>query len=306
MPERVSLGVGGRPVTVTRPQKMLYPTDGLSKLDVARYFVRAAEYMLPHLRGRPLVLQRFPDGVAAEGFYQKRVPDHYPAWLKRVEVPLAEGGTMSLLQVDDAAGLVYLADQGVITLHVWNSRARDPERPERIVWDLDPPPDGDFALVRRAARWLGDLLEELGLVPFVMTTGSKGLHVVSPIKPEQDFEPVRRFAQEVAQLLAKHHPDQLTTAQRKDSRRGRLYLDVMRNALGQTAVAPYSLRPLAGAPIATPLDWRELSRADLRPFSYRMKNIFRRLGQKSDPWKDMHLEARSLRDPSEDLESTLA
>lgn len=299
----------GRSLEIARPDKAMFPGgdgEAITKLDVARYYARVAQYILPHLRGRPLAMQRFPDGIKEEGFFQKRPSEHFPPWLERTNPPLAHGGAIEMLQANDAASLVYLADQGAVAFHPWLSLSENPRHPDQIIWDLDPAPGDDFISVKRAAVWVGGLLRELGLEPFVKTTGSKGLHVVSPIKAEKDFDQVREFAQKTSHLLAARHPHELTTSQRKEERGGRVFLDVMRNALGQTAVAPYSLRPLPGAPLAAPLDWEELERGYLNSRSYNLANIFRRLGQKADPWKQMHLHARRLDEPASRLELLLA
>ncbi|MCB2189525.1 MAG: non-homologous end-joining DNA ligase [Deltaproteobacteria bacterium] len=301
MTEPGEVQAGGRRVEVPRPEKLLFPGDGLRKMDVARYYLQAAPLMRPFLAGRPLVLQRFPDGIQEEGFYQKRPSEHFPAWLPRVEAPLAEGGSITMLQARDAAALVYLAAQGVVTFHAWLSREEDLPHPDQVVWDLDPPPRGGFGLVRDAARRLGELLEKLGLAPFVKTTGSRGLHVVCPLRTGPDYERTRDFARRVAELLASRHPDRLTTAPRLKARGNRLFLDYLRNGLGQTAVAPYSLRALPGAPVAAPLDWGELERGDLTAQTYNLTNIFRRMGQKEDPWRDLWRHARSLDGPREAL-----
>lgn len=309
MAETAHIDAGGRRLAISKPGKELFPSTGhgkLTKLDIARYYDRVAPAMLPHLKGRPLVVQRFPDGIKSEGFFQKRPSQNYPNWIKRIKIPLADGGSISMVQADSRAALVYLADQGVITFHVWLSTSEKPRRPDRVVWDLDPAPGGDFSQVRRAALWVGRFLRELGLAPFVKTTGSKGLHVVCTLRAELEFDAVREFAQKVSKILAARHSGELTVEQRKNKRGGRIFMDVMRNALGQTMVAPYSLRPLKGAPVATPLRWRELERGGLGPRDYKADNIFRRLGQMQDPWRMMRRHARSLKKPLARLESIYA
>lgn len=301
MAEETKLKAGGRTVAISRPAKVMFPQAGLTKLDLARYFVRVAENMLPHLRGRPVVMQRFPDGIEAEGFYHKRAPDYFPPWVRTAEVPLAQGGEITHVVVDDTATLAYLADQGLVTPHAWLSRADKPHQPDQIIWDLDPPPGGEFAAVRQAARRLCGLLERVGLAPFVKLTGSKGLHVVCPIRRGPGFDQTRQFAQQAAEVLADRHPGDYTLAQRKGERQGRLFLDTLRNSLGQTAVAPYAPRPLTGAPVAAPLGRAELDRAELEPRAFTTANVFRRLGQKTDPWQGLHRHARTLDGPAQAL-----
>ncbi|MGI5135798.1 MULTISPECIES: non-homologous end-joining DNA ligase [unclassified Streptomyces] len=261
--------VGRREVEIHRPDKVLFPGDGdgkeYTKADLVAYYRAVARFMLPHLRGRPLMLERHPDGVGGPRFMQKNTPEHYPDWIHRVEVP-KEGGTVCHTVCDDTATLVYLADQACLTLHRWLSRVGRPERPDRIVFDLDPSvPErhegtrgDDFGQVRRAAQLLEELLGELRLPSGLMTTGSRGLHVVVPVSGDHDFDEAREFAKDVAETLADAHPDLLTTAARKKDRGDRLYLDVQRNAYAQTAVAPFSVRALPGAPVAMPLSWDQL------------------------------------------------
>jgi bifunctional non-homologous end joining protein LigD len=254
---------GRRTVDIHRPDKVLFPDDGITKADLAEYYRSVAPFMLPHLRGRPLMLERHPDGTDGPRFMQKDTPAGYPEWVRRVEVA-KEGGTVTHTVCDDTATLVHLADQACVTLHRWQSKADRLHRPDRMVFDLDPPasgggtPKGDFDAVRRAAHLLGELLDALRLPSTLMTTGSKGLHVIVPLDGHSEFDDVRAFAHDVAETLAAAHPEELTTAPRKQARGDRLYLDVQRNGYAQTAVAPYSVRARPGAPVATPLRWDQL------------------------------------------------
>ena len=295
---RSEIEVDGRVIEVTRPDKVLFPRDGITKADLVAYHLRIAPVMVPHLRGRPLMLQRFPDGIGAKGFYQKEASDHFPDWISRIEVPKA-GGTVHHVVCDDAASLVYLAGQACITPHVWTTRADALDRPDRMIFDLDPPGDR-FDLVRRAARQARELLEELGLVPFLMITGSRGAHVVVPLDRSDDIDVVRAFARSAARVLAARAPDRLTVEQRKANRGDRLFIDVNRNGYAQTAVPPYAVRPLDGAPVATPIEWSELgARGGAR--RYTIRTIFRRLARKPDPWAAIDRDARSLDEPARRL-----
>ena len=257
-----TLRVGRRTVEIHRPDKVLFPADEdgggkeYTKGDLVAYHRAVAPFMLPHLRGRPLMLERHPDGLDGPMFMQKNTPEHYPEWIERVEVP-KEGGTVVHPVCDDAATLVYLADQACLTLHRWLSRTGDVERPDRLVLDLDPAVD-DFAQVREAARDVRELLEALKLPSVPMTTGSRGVHVVVPLNGHDDFDTVRGFAREIAEELVRAHPERLTVEPRKKDRGDRLYLDIQRNAYAQTAVVPYTVRARPGAPVATPLTWEQL------------------------------------------------
>lgn len=281
---------GRRTVRINRPDKVLFPGEGITKADLAEYYRTVARRMLPKLRGRPLMMERHPDGIDGPSFMHKDVPGHFPDWIHRAELP-KEGGTVTYVVCDDTATLVYLADQACITPHCWLSRADRPDHPDRLVFDLDPPGD-DFTPVREAAGALHHLLEELKLPSAVMTTGSRGLHVVVPLDRRAPFDDVRDFARDVADLLAARQPDALTTAPRKQARRGRLYFDVQRNAYGQTAIAPYAVRARPGAPVATPLAWPEVDDPDLDAGRWTMKTVTDRLD--SDPWQDALRRGRSL------------
>ncbi|MGW2914674.1 non-homologous end-joining DNA ligase [Streptomyces asoensis] len=260
--------VGRRTVEVHRPDKVLLPagerSGACSKEDLVSYYRAVAPLMLPHLRGRPLMLERHPDGVGGPRFMQKNTPDHYPEWITRAEVA-KEGGTVCHTVCDDTATLAYLADQACVTLHRWLSRAGRADRPDVMIFDLDPADGSAFDAVREAAGQLGELLDELRLPSGLMTTGSRGLHVVVPVDGGDDFDTVRAFARDAADLLVTRHPGRLTTAARKKDRGDRLYLDVQRNAYAQTAAAPFTVRALPGAPVATPITWEQLWDPDLGP-----------------------------------------
>jgi bifunctional non-homologous end joining protein LigD len=284
--------VEGRRVKLSNPDKLLFPADGLSKADLVDYYERVAPVMLPHLAGRPLSLQRYPDGIDAPGFMQKNASDYFPGWIGRARLEKQDGEVEHVV-AEDAATLVYLANQACVTLHVGLSRLDRIDHPDRMVLDLDPS-DDDFEKVRRAARASRALLEELGLVPFLQTTGSRGLHLWVPLERTADFDEVRAFATRLAETLEARKPAELTTAQRKAKRGDRVLLDVARNAYGQTAVAPYAVRARPGAPVATPLDWAELDDPRLGPQRYTTRNLFRRLGRKGDPWAEIERHARGL------------
>lgn len=280
-------------VELSHPDKVLFPGDAITKGDLGDYYARVAEWMVPHVKGRPLSLQRFPAGIAKRGFFHKDVPDYFPGWVRRVKVAKHDGSVTHAL-VSGADTLVYLVNQNTITPHVWLSRADRLHQPDRLVVDLDPAPGSSFATVRRAARRTGELVRELGLSPFAQVTGSKGIHVWVPLRRRADFEEVRAFAGELASLLTARHPDELTTEFRKAQRGGRILVDVMRNNYAQTAVPPFAVRPRPHAPVATPIEWDELSDSKLRPDRWTVKSVIRRLEASGDPWADMQRHARGL------------
>lgn len=211
-----------------------------------------------------------------------------------------EGGTLVHPLADRPQALRWLANQNCITLHVWQSRQGNLKHPDRLVFDLDPS-DADFAVVRATARTVADVLDDLGLARYVQTTGSRGLHVVVPLRADADFDTVRQFARDVAEVVAADDDAHRTVEARKDKREGRIYLDVMRNAYAQTAVAPYSVRAREGAPVATPLRWDELDERGLRADRFSIRDVPKRLARQSDPWADMFRHARSLTRPIERL-----
>ncbi|HEY8527681.1 MAG TPA: non-homologous end-joining DNA ligase [Acidimicrobiales bacterium] len=287
----MELRFGRYTVSVGNPDKVLFPGDGLTKLDLVEHYRRVAPAMVQHAGGRPVTIQRFPDGIGAGGFFQKHASNHFPDWIERVTVPKA-GGTVEHVVIQRAADLVYLADQGAIAVHVALAPAAHVDRPDRMVFDLDPSGDDEFEAVRDGARLLRELLDDLGLVPYLMTTGSRGLHVVTPIAGTEPFDEIAPLAEAVARAVAEREPDRYTVEARKAQRRGRVYIDWMRNQYSQTAVAPWSLRPKPGAPVAVPLDWGELEDPELTSRRYRIGDVPALL-ERPDPWSGMARRARS-------------
>ncbi|MGD8608794.1 MAG: non-homologous end-joining DNA ligase [Myxococcales bacterium] len=281
-------------VETSRETKILFPKSSITKGDLIDYYERISDQLLPHLSDRPLVLQRFPDGIAEQGFYQKQIGDYFPDWIAKVTVEVASSGSdQDLVVCNNTATLVYLANQACITLHPWLSRTDRLDHPDQLVVDLDPPSD-DFEDARAAALELRELLEKLELPSFPKLTGSRGIHVHIPLDRSDDFDEVRGIARSMMSVLADRHPDTLTTEQRKDQRGKRLFLDVGRNAYAQTAVAPYVVRAREGAPVAAPVTWSELEKKGMDSRSFSIENLFRRLGQIEDPWKGWRRHACSL------------
>jgi bifunctional non-homologous end joining protein LigD len=282
--ETETVRAGQQTISITRPDKVLFPLDGITKRDMVDYYRKIAPFILPHLRRRPIAMQRFPDGIAGEGFFQKKAGAYFPDWVKTVSLA-KQGGTVRYVICNDLATLLYLANQAVIALHTWLSRADQPENPDQLIFDLDPSVD-DFRAVCNTAIALRSLLKERGLSAYVKTTGSRGLHVLVPLNRRKPFDEVRAFAQRLAQALVDSNPERLTTDVRKVNRRGRIFIDTGRNAYAQHAVAPYAVRPRDGAPVATPVTWEELEDPNLRPDRFNIHNIFDRLNQYGDLWKD--------------------
>jgi bifunctional non-homologous end joining protein LigD len=249
--------------------------------------------MLPHLEGRPLNLERYPDGIAGERIVQQRAGRHFPNWIPRAEVP-AQKGAVEHVVASEPAVLVYLAGQACITPHPWLSRRDRLERPDRLIFDLDPSRNDEPDAVRRGACRIRDLLRELGLGVWVMTSGSRGYHVVVPLQRRAEFDEVREFARDVAVVAAARDPQLFTNEQRKAKRDGRILIDVMRNAYGHTSVAPYAVRARPGAPVATPLDDGELSDRGTRPDRWTLATIPERIERDGDPWREIGRRAHAL------------
>lgn len=277
---------------ITRPDKVLYPDKGYTKKDLADYYGWAAELMLPHLAGRPLVMHRFPDGIEGSGFYQKQVPDDAPDFLDTVTVPADNArGEVRHLLVHDVDTLRYLANQACLELHRWLSRSKRLDNPDLLVIDLDPPRETDMAALRRAATATRELFEDIGLVPFLMATGGSGYHVVAPLDGSAAFDEVRALARGVAGRLSSAAPDELTTEQRIAKRGDRIFVDTNRNAYAQTAIAPYSPRARPGAPVATPIEFGELGK--IEPNRFDLRGLRNRMARRPDPWQHVHDHARS-------------
>ena len=282
MSERIE--IAGRSFKLSNPDKVLFPEAGATKRDLVNYYIRVAEFALTHWKDRPVSMERYPDGVTEEGFFQKNAPDYFPDWISLAELE-KEGGSVHHVVADHPATMAYLAAQGCITPHLGLSRVDRIDRPDRLIFDLDPS-GSDLSRLKGALRRVRDLLDRLNARSFVQTTGSKGFHVIVPLDRSGDFDTVRTLARRLADRLADESPAELTVEQRKDKRGDRVFLDYLRNAYGQTSVAPYATRARPEAPIATPLDWEE-ALGEAKPRDYTLGNIFRRLGQKGDPWADI-------------------
>ena len=281
-----------RDVRISNPDKVLFPEAGVTKRELAAHYERVAPAMLPHVRGRPLTIHAFPGGIGGEGFIMKSIPRHFPDWVARARLSKRDG-TVTHVLADDAATLVYLAGQNAIALHVWSARADEPRRPDRLILDFDPSPGARFADVRAAARAAGERLRDAGLVPFALASGSRGVHVVAPLRRGPGFQDVHRFARALAEAMVAD--DRRLTLEWHVAERGtRIYVDVNRNAYAQHAIAPYAVRAREPAPVATPLRWEELSDRRLRPDRWTVRTIGRRLEAEGDPWKGIGRRARAL------------
>jgi bifunctional non-homologous end joining protein LigD len=270
-------------VAFSNLDKIMYPDAGITKGAVVDFYRRIAPRLLPFLRDRPLTLERLPEGIGGTGphFWQKHTPAGYPDWVPRVELPSEQGKTVAYALVNDVETLLYLVNQGTLTFHVWLSRLADLDRPDFVLFDLDPG-GAPFADAVEVARALHDALEADGHTVYIKTSGKTGLHLLAPWATG-GYDEARAWAEEIAGRVAGAMPDRATTERSKAKRGRRVYIDVMQNARGHHVVPPYVLRAVPGAPVSTPLDWREVT-PDLDPAKFNLKTIFRRLArQKRDP-----------------------
>ena len=278
-----------RSVAITHPEKVLFPgDDGITKGELAAYYEWIAPIMLPHIRGRPVTMERYPAGIGKKGFWQKDVTKAFPEWLKRVTVPKKDG-TVHHPIVDDAASLLWTANQNTITHHVWTSRVPDLYRPDVVVFDLDPSTDDEPDVLRQVALAVRYFLGELGLASLVKTTGSKGFHIVVPIDgnaKDAKKGDAARFADAVGTLLVKHDPQHLTQEFHKVDRGGRVLMDTGRNHYSATFAAAYTVRAKPGAPVSAPCTWDEVERGTVTPKSFTIRNMAARIKKVGDLWAD--------------------
>jgi bifunctional non-homologous end joining protein LigD len=276
--------VDGREIEISRPQKILFPEDGITKGELVEYYARIAHHMLPHLRDRPLTLERYPNGIDTKRFFQKEVSSYFPKWIRRVTVEKV-GGTVTHVVCNDTATLVYLANQACITPHIFLSRVDKLDIPDQLVLDLDPQGES-FEPVRSTALALKQLLDELELPGFLKTTGSRGLHVVVPLQRRENYDAVRSFARELAAIVVSRDPKERTIESLKAKRGGRVFIDTNRNGYAQLVAPAFAVRARKGAPVSVPLDWSELAKKNLRGNSFTIRTIFSRLEKVADPWAD--------------------
>jgi bifunctional non-homologous end joining protein LigD len=277
--ERIVAGV-----RLSNPEKVLYPDQGITKAELAEYYLAVADWMLPHVARRPVTMVRCPTGAEKKCFYQRHAGSGVLPQLREVTIP---GFDEPYLYIEDAAGLVAMVQMGTLEIHPWGVRIETPDRPDRIVFDLDPAEGLGFADVVRAALEIRKRLDALGLAAFVKTTGGKGLHVVVPIEPVHHWPEAKAFARTFSEAMAADSPERYLTRIGKAEREGRIFLDYLRNDPTSTAVGPYSTRSRPGAPVATPLEWEEVGN-DLEPKGFTIATVPARLASlKRDPWREI-------------------
>ena len=276
------LEVDGHEVKISNPDKILFPDSGITKREYVDYYRRIAPYMMSHVQRRPLSMQRFPDGVGGQLFFQKELPDYFPEYFERVDVKPDAAEEKLYGTVSNAASIVYLANLVTIP-HIWMSCVEHLRRPDRLVWDLDPSGMG-FDKVKVAAKLLRYLLGELGLESYPMVTGSRGIHVVVFVEPEFEVDDTFEFTKGVAQLITRKLPQLFTVAYAKSRRGRKIYVDYHRNASEQTAASPYAVRAVEGAPVAIPVTWDEVDDEQLDAQSFTVRNAGDRLESEGEAW----------------------
>lgn len=287
---------------ITHPEKIMFPNEGITKGELASYYEAIAPVMLPHLRRRPITMERFHGGIGAPGFFQKDVSKGFPDWLERVEVP-KHGGTVHHPIANDKRSLLWLANQNSITIHVWPSRTPNLYNPDICVFDLDPASEDALDPLRTAALDLRDLLAELGLPSWIKTSGSKGFHIAVPLDGKSDFGTVARFAHGVGKVLVERNPDHLTQEFHKVDRGGRILVDTGRNGYSATFAATYTVRAKPGAPVSAPCTWEELESGEVGPKTFTLRTMAQRVSAVGDLWSGMLKKRRSLNGPIKRLEN---
>lgn len=285
---------------ITHPEKILFPGEGITKGELASYYEMIAPLMLPHLRRRPITMERYHRGIGEAGFFQKDVSKGFPDWLERVEVP-KHGGTVHHPLANDTRSLLWLANQNSITIHVWPSRTPNLYNPDICVFDLDPSQEDGLDTLRAAALNVRELLDELGLPSWIKTSGSKGFHIAVPLDGKSDFGTVARFAHVVGKVLVKRDPEHLTQEFHKVDRGTRILVDTGRNGYSATYAATYTVRAKPGAPVSAPCTWEELERGDVGPRTFTLRNMAQRVADAGDLWSDMLKKKCSLKRPIERL-----
>jgi len=279
---------------ITHPEKIMFPEEGITKGELASYYEAIAPVMLPHLRRRPITMERFHRGIESPGFFQKDVSKGFPDWLERVEVP-KHGGTVHHPIANDTRSLLWLANQNSITIHVWPSRTPNLYNPDICIFDFDPSKEDELDRLRAAALLLRELLDDLGLPSWIKTSGSKGFHIAVPLNGKSDFGEVARFAHTVGRVLVSRDPDNLTQEFHKVDRGGRILVDTGRNGYSATYAATYTVRAKPGAPVSAPCTWEEIEKGEVGPKTFTLRTMAQRIADTGDLWSEMLKKKVSLK-----------
>ncbi|HXV29611.1 MAG TPA: DNA ligase D, partial [Sinorhizobium sp.] len=280
-------------IRISSPARILFEGQGISKIDLARYYAVVADRMLPFVADHPVSLTRCPQGRQKDCFYQRHAGEGFPGEIRPVSITEASGESADYMYIHDARGLVAAVQMGTLEFHIWGAAIDKLDAPDRLVFDLDPDLSVAFATVKRAAVSLRDTLAEIGLASFALVTGGKGIHVIVPLIRSAGWDEVKRFARAVAQDFADRDPDNFIATMSKTDRKGRIFIDWLRNERSATAIAPYSTRAREGGPIATPVGWDELEDLEAAN-SFHMADILERIESGTDPWREIGKIRQSL------------
>jgi bifunctional non-homologous end joining protein LigD len=292
----------GEQLKLTNLTKVLWPKDNITKGDFIDYYAKIAPYILPHLKDRPMVFTRYPNGISGKAFYQKNVPDYAPDWLYTYEYKDSDNKVIKYVLINDKKSLLWAANQASIELHPWLSRVQTLDYPDFAIFDFDPMENSTFADVREVALALKQLLDIQGLEGFPKTSGATGLQVYVPLVSKYTYEQVRIFTKFFCQVLEKTFPDKTTTERSIEKRKGKIYLDYLQNIKGKTIIAPYSPRPIDGAPVSCPITWDELKKSII-PDMFNIKNMPNRLKQMGDIFEGVLSKKQNIDRQLEDIES---
>jgi len=278
--------IDGRVLTLSNLDKMMWPEENITKAHLIKYYLDLAPVLLPYIRNRPLVMKRYPDGIQGDFFYQKECPDYAPDWVETYSVKHTHK-VINYIVCNDTPTLAWMAGQGCLEIHAWLSRVDEIDCPDLAVFDLDPAEGVSFSAVKQVALIVRGVLEQFEIIGFPKTSGSSGMHVFIPLEADYSFTRVTEAMKYLAELILRAYPDLVTVERSKAKRKGKVYLDYLQNGRGKTMAFPYSLRPLPGAPVSTPLTWDEVEYQDFNHACYNMQNISQRINRFGDPYSDI-------------------
>ncbi|WP_053332680.1 non-homologous end-joining DNA ligase [Candidatus Jidaibacter acanthamoebae] len=267
-----SIKIENKIITITHPDKILFPKDNITKWDLVKYYIKISDFILPFVKNHPITINCFREGINNNGFYRQHAPNNLPDWFQTYELERRKLGKMNHILCQNKASLIYLVNLNMVSIHRWLSTINNPEYPEILIVDIDPP-QNMFDLACKAAKLIRIQLENLHYKAYLMVTGSRGLHVISKVNQNDSFEHVRNMLYKITSQIAYNYPQYFSIEVRKKNRENLVYLDITRNAYGQTAIAPFSVRAKEGAPIATPISWEEVDKKGLTPNKYNISNI---------------------------------
>ncbi|GAW94333.1 non-homologous end-joining DNA ligase [Calderihabitans maritimus] len=292
---RIKGKIGGYILELSNLDKVLWPDEGYTKAHLIEYYQKVSSYLLPHLEGRPLVLKRYPDGIAGKSFYQKECPDYAPRWIKTVPIPSrGKRKVINYCLCSDLQTLLWLANQACIEMHPWLGNYSRPDYPEVAVFDLDPQPPASFPDVLEVALLIRRALDSFNLIGYPKISGASGIHIYIPIEPRYNYAEVRRAIGFLCKLVAEACPEKVTLERNVSRRKGKVYLDYFQNARGKTIASVYSVRPLPGAPVSLPVTWEEIEERKVEVGRYHMKNVFSRLEKLGDLFAPVLTQKQSL------------